>query len=316
MINHQQTINSLPNTENKRKLKRNEVKRTIFIVSMLTLPVLQFLVFFVYVNFNTLLMSFQERHIGSIEWGLGNYERFFTELPLGRIGKAVTNSLLFGANDLLLLLLSVTFSFFFYKKVRGSGIFRIIFFLPSIISIVIYVMVYKYMFDPDLGSVVNRILAFFGNDNPPEWLSSTFSGQTYWIMGYCLWVGTGYNILIMGGAMGNLPEDVMEYSRLEGVNYANELFRVVIPMIWPTISVGILGSFTTMFTLFIQVDLLTGGGALSQSTTIAYMINGIVRGGTDLEWAATLGICFTIVATPIIIIVRKILDKVSDYFGI
>ena len=135
------------------------------------------------------------------------------------------------------------------------------------------------------------------------------------IMIYCLWVGTGYNILIMGGAMANLPEEVMEYSRLEGVSYFRELFQIVIPMIWPTVSVGILGAFTTMFTMFLQVELLTGGGTFHQSTTIAYLINGIVKGGTDLEWAATLGVCFTVVAIPIIIIVRKSLEKIGDALG-
>jgi ABC-type sugar transport system permease subunit len=135
-------------------------------------------------------------------------------------------------------------------------------------------------------------------------------------MGYCLWVGTGYNILIMGGAMANLPEEVMEYSRLEGVGYFHELFKVVIPMIWPTISVGILTSVTTMFTLFIQVELLTeNGGTFHQSTTIGFMINSIVKGGTDLEWASTLGICFTVVAIPIIIGVRKATEKISENFG-
>ena len=279
------------------------------------MPILQFIIFFIIVNINTITMSFQLRTLDSVKWSLGNYKRFFNEFGLGEIGYAVKNSMLVGLNDLVLLLISVVFSYFFYKKVRGATFFRIIFFLPSIISIVIFVMVYKYMFDSQMV-VVNRILEFFGNDSPPEWFANTSKYQMPLIMFYCLWVGTGYNILIMGGAMGNLPEEVMEYSRLEGVGYFRELFQIVVPMIWPTISVGILGSITTMFTLFIQVDLLTGGGTFHQSTTIGYMINGVVKAGTDLEWAATLGVSFTIVAIPIIIAVRKILDKVTDSFGI
>lgn len=296
--------------------KKHNWKRTSFIISMLTLPILQFLIFFVYVNIDTVVMSFQERRLAGISWGLGNYRRFFNELGLGEIGYAVKNSLLIGLNDLFLLLISVIFSYFFFKKIRAAGFFRIIFFLPSVISIVIFVMVYKYMFDPNIG-IVNHILKWFGNENPPEWLANTSNYQLPLVMGYCLWVGTGYNILIMGGAMANLPEEVMEYSRLEGVGYFQELFKVVIPMIWPTISVGILTSVTTMFTLFIQVELITeNGGTFHQSTTIGFMINSIVKGGTDFEWAATLGICFTVVAIPIIIGVRKAMEKIGDNFGI
>ena len=302
----------LQNAPNK---KKHNWKRTVFIISMLTLPILQFLIFFIYVNIDTVLMSFQERKLAGISWGLGNYRRFFNELGLGRIGSAVRNSLLVGLNDLFLLFISIIFSYFFFKKIRGAGFFRIIFFLPSVISIVIFVMVYKYMFDPNIG-IVNPILKLLGNDNPPEWLATGSYYQLPLIMGYCLWVGTGYNILIMGGAMANLPEEVMEYSRLEGVGYFHELFKVVIPMIWPTISVGILTSVTTMFTLFIQVELLTeNGGTFYQSATIGFMINSIVKGGTDLEWASTLGICFTIVAIPIIVGVRKATEKIGEHFG-
>lgn len=296
------------------KTKTRKFRRNLFIIGMLSLPLLQFLIFFVYVNINTVVMSFKVRSLEFIHYGFANYQRFFNELGLGRIGNAVKNSMLFGLNDLILLVISVTFSFFFYKKVRGAQFFRIVFFLPSIISIVIFVMVYKYMFHPDMGSIVNQILGFVGVENPPEWLSNTSDMQMPWIMMYCLWVGTGYNILIMCGAMGNLPEDVMEYSRLEGVGYGRELFQIVVPMIWPTIAVGLLSSLTTMFTLYLQVDLLTGGGAEGQSMTIAYMINSVVKGGTDLEWAATLGVCFTVVAIPLIIVVRKGLDAVGRHF--
>ena len=303
----------MQNMAAEKKTGNKNTARTIFIIGMLALPILQYLIFFVYVNIDTILMSFQIRTLESVEWSLLNYTRFFNELDNGQIGMAVRNSLLFGLNDLLLLLISVIFSYFFYKKIRWGGFFKIVFFLPSIISIVIFVMVYKYMFDTRLG-IVNPILSLFGVTEFPEWFTGGSPNQMPLIMGYCLWVGTGYNILIMSGAMGNLPEDVMEYSRLEGVDYFTELFAIVIPMIWPTISVGILSSCTTMFTLFIQVDLMTGGGTFRQSTTIAYMINGVVKGGTDLEWAAALGICFTVVATPIIIIVRTILDKINEKF--
>ena len=69
-----------------------KLKRTLFLIGMLAPPILQFLIFFVYVNFNTVLMSFQFRTLESVTWGFGNYVRFFNELGLGRIGNAVKNS--------------------------------------------------------------------------------------------------------------------------------------------------------------------------------------------------------------------------------
>jgi ABC-type sugar transport system permease subunit len=295
-----------------KRMRIKNKKRTMFIVGMLSIPILQFLIFFVYVNINTIFMAFQVRVGSTVKWSTLNFERFFAELgSKPEFSYGIRNSILFGLNDLLLLTISVVFSYFFYKKVRGSSFFRVVFFLPSIISIVIFVMVYKYMFN--MG-VVGEFLGWFGIENPPT-LDRSSDYLVFMIMFYCLWVGTGYNILIMCGAMANLPEEVMEYSRLEGVGYFRELVQVVIPMIWPTIAVGVLGSITVMFTLFMQVDLLTQtGGSSNQATTIAFMINKMVK-ARNLEWAATLGVCFTVVAIPIIIIVRKTLDLVGKKFG-
>lgn len=296
------------------KLKTRKVQRIVFIVGMLALPLLQWLVFFVFVNINTIRMSFQDLRPNAPKgFSLVNYRNFFMDLrSTDRFYYAIRNSLLFGLNDLFLLFVSLVLAYFFYKKIRWSAFFRVIFFLPSIISIVIFITAYQNMFN--MG-VINSLLEGFGVKNFPDWFANTSPWLVPLIMFYCLWVGTGYNVLIMGGAMGNLPEDVMEYSRLEGVNYVNEFFRVVIPMIWPTVMVGVLGSITIMFTIFLQVDLMTvNGGTKGQAATVAYMINGFVK-SRDLGRASTYGVIFTIIAMPIIIIIRKALDKVSEYFG-
>ena len=108
-----------------------KTKRKLFIIGMLALPVLQYLVFFVYVNVSSVTMSFQVRTLTSVDVSLGNYKRFFNELGLGEIGYAVRNSLLVGVNDLFLLFVSLVLSYFFFKKLPCAGVFRVIFFLPS-----------------------------------------------------------------------------------------------------------------------------------------------------------------------------------------
>lgn len=296
------------------KLKSRKTKRTLFIIGMLSLPILQFVVFFIYVNFNTIAMSFQDLRPNA-EKGFAwvNYRNFIFDLRSNnRFLYALRNSLLFGLNDLFLLFISLVLAYFFYKKIRWTPFFRIVFFLPSIISIVIFITAYQNMFN--MG-VIDALLEAVGFKNIPDWFANTSPWLTPLIMLYCLWVGTGYNVLIMGGAMGNLPEDVMEYSRLEGIGYVNEFFRVVIPMIWPTVTVGVLGSITVMFTLFLQVDLMTvNGGTYGQAMTIAYMINGFVK-SHDLGRASTYGVIFTVIAIPIIIVIRKTLDKIGEHFG-
>lgn len=294
-------------------------KRRVFIISMLALPVIQWLVFFAYVNINSVLMSFQSisYSTGKTAWTLKNYSRFFSELVnLPHIAGALKNSFLAGLNNLLLVVISLILAYFFYKKIPGRGIFRVVYFLPSVISIVVYTMVFKFIFDTNVGPI-NIILKNIGIDTTslPAWFGDTRLAFPL-IMLYCLWVGTGYNIIIFGAAMENLPESVMEYSKLEGVGKMRELFQIVIPMIWPTLSVAVLGCITVMFSLFIQVDLLTKGGPGNSTKTVAYMVNSLVTGySSDLEWGATMGLCFTAIAAPLVILVKKILDKTGEHFG-
>ena len=302
-----------------RKQLTIKTKKLIFAWGMLAYPIIQFLVFFLYVNIDSVFMSItwvyaaEERVVFPT---INYYEKFYRSIfidKLPQVTLALKNSLLVGLNDLILVTLSVTLAYFFYKKIPGRNAFRIIFFLPSIISIVIYTMVYKYMFNPTIGPVSKVLQWMFGwnESTTPVWFSQ--KNGIWMIMLYCLWVGTGYNILILGGAIANLPEEVMESARLDGAKMRHELFLLVIPMIWPTISVSILGAVTTMFTLFLQVELLTQGA----SPTIAYLINSQIKGGNQnsLASAAAIGLTFTVIATPIIIVVKKLLDKASEAFG-
>ena len=126
-------------------------KRTLFIIGMLALPILQYCIFFIYVNIGSIRMSFQRIDFSNgqtIDWTLYYYEKFFREFTQKEdFLLAFRNSFLAMVNNVVLILLSIIFGYLFYKKMPGSGVFRVIFYLPSIISIVIYTMVYRYMFE-------------------------------------------------------------------------------------------------------------------------------------------------------------------------
>lgn len=299
---------------NKKKRKKIDWKRTFFIVGMLAFPLIQFAIFFIYVNIDSVLMTFRGYNYGSEEyiWTTKNYTHFFHDLtePPYVLRTAFLNSLFFGLNDLVLVLISLVLAYFFFKKIPGRHFFRVIFFLPSIISIVVYTMAYSFMFDYDFGPI-NKLIELFGG-TPPSWLGDKTTAR-FLVASYCLWVGTGYNILIFGGAMANINSEVMEYAKLDGVGMFRELFQIVLPMIWPTLSVAFLSSITTVFTLFLQVQLLTFSDTANAPRTIAFIINNTVAG--NQEYAATIGICFTIAAIPMILIVRKAIDLIGKKFG-
>lgn len=288
--------------------KKSQRRKLVFVWSMLAIPLLQFLVFFVYVNLSSIALSLQDS-FGNFT--LDNYSSFLREAFTGNeysgfeYRDAILYSFLLGLNDALLVLISTILAYFMFKKIPGKNFFRVVFFLPSIISITIYVLVYKFLLSPESG-LAGKVIPDWG------WLLDGSLAQKFTIPLYCLWVGTGYNILILGGAMSNIPTEVMENARIEGVSRRRELFDIVIPMIWPTLIVAFLGSVTTVFTLFIQVKLITGGA--TGTRTIAFLINNLTE-QQRLNKASAIGICFTLVSIPLVLLVRYLLQKLGRKWG-
>ena len=181
-----------------------KVRQNIFIVTLLLLPMANFLVFWVYVNARTLALTVQNYNImeGHYEWyGFSRYADVFEDLFLNgktALWRGFMNSLASVAfNCFLLLPVAFYSAYVFYKKIPGERIFRVIFFFPSMISIVVLTMCFKYMFNTQFGPIA-ALFRQFGY--APDWLATTQASKTIWplIWTYCLWSGLGQNVILLG----------------------------------------------------------------------------------------------------------------------
>ena len=142
-------------------MKRSKVRDTRvcapFVIGMLFIPMLYFLVFWVFVNFDTIILSFQRFDIDKKDYyfcGWTNYKQIFREFAAsdGLIKTAFVNSfLIFLWNDIVLLFTSLFFAYVLHRGMKGAQAFRVIFFIPSIISAVVLTMVFGFMFDTNVG---------------------------------------------------------------------------------------------------------------------------------------------------------------------
>ena len=199
--------------------------------------------------------------------------------------------------------ISQFFAFIIYKKCPLSGAFKTILYLPSILSSMVIAMFFKYFVERALPAY----LGAFGVKNVPL-LLNTESTAFGTIMFYTLFFAMPGAIVINTGTMSRVPVDLIEYGKLEGIGMFRELVTVVVPLIWPMISTSLVLSCTSVFTFFIQVQLITQGAG--DSATIAYVINSLVSGGSqNLEKAAAFGICCSLFAAPIIVIVKNVSER-------
>ena len=305
----------LPKKTKKTDSKARRRKEAIFYYSLLVIPIVQFLIFYVAVNFNSILLSFKEYRItggqsGYVWVGLKNYSQFLSDFFAGPLLKQIgINSLIVYASGLFVgVPLAILFSFYLYKGFPLTGVFKVLLFLPSIISSVAMVLMYKYFVDVGYPGLVEKL--FHVKVTPP--LSSS-SSRFAWIIFYNIFVSFGANVIMYTSAMTRIPPSLTESARLEGVTYAQELFKIVVPMIFPTITTFLVVGVAGIFINQANVYTFYATGASNDVTTFGYFLFGKVIAGrstmAEYPYASAAGIIFTFIAVPLTLAVKYLLEK-------
>lgn len=285
-------------------------RRTLFICGMLSIAVANFLVFWLYVNFNSILMGFQSQTKSGLIWTLDNFRRFFKEVRISdfQLGLAIKNSvLLYVTGTFFTLPLSLLFAYYLYKKVPLAGFFRVVFFLPSIISAAVLVTLFKYVVMPS-GPLNELLSVISGKRVAIEWVVDE-KYSMFTILFYGVWTGFGSNIVLLTGAVYRIPEDIMEYGRLDGIGMTRELFNVIVPLIWPTLSTLVICNTAGLFTASGPVLLFTEGQY--KTMTLGYFIFDKVQTG-QYYYPSAIGLIFTIVGVPLTLLVKRLCDRAFE----
>lgn len=308
------------------KFLTRKTKRLIFYTLMIALPFLQFLLFYVYVHIDSFAMAFRVEmidHNGLLHryysWD-ENFKAVFAYLKADEyIG--ITNSL---RNYFITFftsgILSIFFSYYVYKKFIGSGVFKVFLYLPSIISAIILVVVYKEILNRIIPTAYNEIFGLEGDQAMNALLNSDKDKYT-WVLAYAIFMGFGGNILMYTGAMSGINESVVESAQLDGVNAFQEFWYITLPLIYPTFVTftitGIAAIFTghpNLHTFFGMADPFT-----YKIHTLGFTIFASVREGSiittkagnllSLTQVSALGLLISAVMLPTTLILKKVMTK-------
>ncbi len=158
------------------------------------------------------------------------------------------------------------------KEIKGSKVFRAIYYLPGLVSAVAASAIFTSLLDPSFGAV-NKILSSLGiiKDTPIKWLQDNRLAMPM-IALLNIWMGAGGNMIIYLSALKGLPKETLEAARIDGASPAQSFFRVVFPLLRPTtffiLTMSIIGSFQ----LYDQVLMLTNGNH-GTATPVFYIYN-------------------------------------------
>lgn len=255
----------------KKTLKRNQ-KRNLFFGLMVAIPILLFIIFWGTINFNTILLSFKKYEPlegGGIGYettfaGFENFSIVIQMLSYGDNFKMVSNSIILWAFKLCVgLPVSIVFSYYVYKKVAGSAFFRVVLFLPNIISNLIMVYLFRYFVNNAIVSVFDLEMGLLINPETSFWT----------ILFFNLWLGFAGQTLMFTSAMSSINESVVEAAQVDGITPIKELFYITLPMIFSTFTTFVVLGIAEMFVD--QMSLMTfydKFGILPYLRTVGYYL--------------------------------------------
>ena len=299
---------SMKSTKRHKKLRKWEI---IFIVTMLAIPVIHWLVFWLYVNFQSVLLAFQLPKISQsspIRWSTLEIERFFANFQGDGWAIALRNTIFHFIKDILMLPLQLFVAYFLYRKIRGYRFYQIVFYLPTIVSGVAMASLFESLIQP--GGPFDVI---FPGEFPNFLIMPEYATTT--ILLYSIWLGWGGQMLLFGGALAKIPVELIESARLDGIGTFREFIYIIIPLVWGTASTIIILIMTQMFSLQGAVLLLGKGGA-SETQTIGYWIFYKVQlGASYYNEVSAAGFIFTLVGVPVIMFIKWLIERIPvvDY---
>lgn len=303
---------ALPERKKRKKPSGNffrsrKFRKNLFVICMLAYPVFQLAVMWAFVNFDSILMTFQK--YDTLEgWkfvGLDNYANWFEKFKIDPAYKIMfVNSALHSLVGMFVIFpICLIVSYFLCRKIPASGFFRIIFYLPSIIPLVVLVLGFTNMIN--VNGILGKLYEGFNKEAPALLVPPKVRWTVY---AFTTWAGIGGNLLLLSGTIKRVPSEVLESARLDGVGTLGELFRIIIPMIWPTLVTMFIMSMMGIFSVVFQPLFLTDK-LMDDTMTIGLWIFNKATDNSGNVQAATLGIMSTVVVAPVILLTRWGLDK-------
>ena len=212
---------------------KSNFRRTAFILLCVAPAVILFVIFMVVPTFNVFRLSLYQRSTfnpNEVFIGLKNFQMLLKDATFIR-----------SMQNMLLLIVMVTIftmgtallfaGILTREKLKGQDFFRIVFYIPNILSVVVISGIFSAIYDIDRG-LLNSILNLFGKEG------ILWKGEQHVIMSLVIamvWQAIGYYMVMYMASMSAVPGSLYESAGLDGANRIQQFFQITIPLIWTNI---------------------------------------------------------------------------------
>ena len=287
---------------------KSNLKRTGFLALCVAPAVILFAIFMVVPTFNVFRLSLYQRSTfnpNEVFIGLKNFQMLVKDATFIR-----------SMQNMLLLIVMVTVftmgtallfaGILTREKLKGQDFFRIVFYIPNILSVVVISGIFSAIYDVDKG-LLNSLLNVFGKEG------ILWKGEQHVIMSLIIamvWQAIGYYMVMYMSSMAAVPESLYESAGLDGASRVAQFFQITIPLIWTNIRTTLtFFIISTINMAFLFVSAMTGGGPNNASNVaLLYMYNQKNLGG-GYGYAMAIGVVIFLVSFGLSALVNKVTER-------
>ncbi len=287
---------------------RPNPKRSVFILLCVAPAVILFAIFMLAPTFNVFRLSLYQRSTfnpNEVFIGLKNFQMLLNDTTFIR-----------SMQNMLLLIVMVTVftmasalifaGILTREKIKGQDFYRIVFYIPNILSVVVISGIFSAIYDIDKG-LLNSLLNLFGSEG------LLWKGEQHVIMSLVIamvWQAIGYYMVMYMASMAAVPASLYESAGLDGANRMTQFTQITIPLIWTNIRTTLtFFIISTINMAFLFVSAMTGGGPNNASNVaLLYMYNQKNLGG-GYGYAMAIGVVIFIVSFGLSALVNKVTER-------
>ena len=287
---------------------KSNFKRTAFILLCVAPAVILFVIFMGVPTFNVFRLSLFKRSTfnpNETFVGLQNFRMLMKDAVFIR-----------SMQNMLLLIVMVTIftmgtallfaGILTREKLKGQDFFRIVFYIPNILSVVVISGIFSAIYDVDKG-LLNSILNLFGKEGV------LWKGEQHVITSLVIamvWQAIGYYMVMYMSSMAAVPDSLYESAGLDGASRVAQFFQITIPLIWTNIRTTLtFFIISTINMAFLFVSAMTGGGPNNASNVaLLYMYNQKNLGG-GYGYAMAIGVVIFLVSFGLSALVNKATER-------
>ncbi|ASN04672.1 carbohydrate ABC transporter permease [Virgibacillus necropolis] len=290
-------------------------KKVRFLLFCLLPTLLVFGIFTIYPLLNGLYLSFFEWSGAGGEKEFIGFENYMTLFSDPIIPKAIWHDyFLVFAKVFGIMILATYFAVALTQlRLKESPFYRIIFFFPNIMSVVVIGILWTFIFNPDLGLINSGLRAIGLESWTRPWL-----GDLDWALPALVlpsvWAGIGLFMLLLMGGIANIPKSMYEAADIDGASNWQQFWRITVPLVWPQIKTSILYIvITTLNGSFIIVQIMTRGGPNNATQVMGSYLYQEAFTEYNFGYGATIGVMILILSLATILVLQFLLrrDKVE-----